>query len=129
MPQKVLLGHIVIALSIHPSFALCIRCVSPIYLEVGIPDLVCEYILELGSVAYHFQVTVALTLSSDLVFRIIVTGAYLILFEVGIPNLVFVCILGWQAYHLWVIVTFTLTSDLVSRVRIESGAYLLYSLR
>ena len=29
-----------------------------------------------------------LTLTSDLVFKIIVSGAYLILFEVGVPNLV-----------------------------------------
>ena len=46
-----------------------------------------------------------------------------ILFEVGISNLVCVCILGWQSvgYHPWV--TVTLTSDLVSRNCIESGAY------
>ena len=50
----------------------------------------------------------------------------LILFKVGTPNLVCVCILGWQsaAYHPWV----TVTSDLVSRICIVSGAYLLYSL-
>ena len=41
---------------------------------------------------YHFRVTV--TLTSDLVSRIIVSGAYLILFEVGISNLVCGCILG-----------------------------------
>ena len=35
---------------------------------------------------YHFRVTV--TLTSDLVFRIIMSRAYLILFEVGISNLV-----------------------------------------
>ena len=38
-----------------------------------------------GSVTYHFWVTV--TLTSDLVFRIIMSAAYLILFEQGIPNL------------------------------------------
>ena len=40
----------------------------------------------------------------------------LILFEVGISNLVCGCILGWQsvAYHNWVTVTLNLTSDLVS---------------
>ena len=32
-------------------------------------------------------------------------------------------------YHNWVTVTLNLTSDLVSRNFIESGAYLLYSLR
>ena len=30
----------------------------------------------------------ALTLTSDIDFRIVVSGAYLLLFEVGIPNLV-----------------------------------------
>ena len=34
--------------------------------------------------AYHFGVTVTLTF--DLVHRIIVSGAHLVLFEVGIPN-------------------------------------------
>ena len=33
--------------------------------------------LGIGSVAYHFRVTVTLTVTSDLVFRIIVFGAYL----------------------------------------------------
>ena len=52
----------------------------------------------------------------------------LIFFEVGIPNLVSICILGWQnvTYHFRVAVT--LTSDLVLLV-IVSGAYLLYYLR
>ena len=54
----------------------------PIFFEVGIPNLVCGCILGWRSVAYHFWVTV--TLTSDLVFGIIVSGAYLILFEVGI---------------------------------------------
>ena len=49
-----------------------------------------------------------------------------IFFQVGIPNLVCVCIFGWRSvvYHLQV--TVTLTPDLVSRNCIESGAYLLY---
>ena len=53
------------------------------------------------------------------------SGAYLLLFEVGISNLVCGCILGWQSvsYHNWVIVTLDLTSDLVYRNCIESGAY------
>ena len=34
-----------------------------------------------------------------------------------------------MAYHYWVTVTLNLTSDLISRNCIESGAYLLYSLR
>ena len=55
----------------------------------------------------------------------------LILFEVGISNLVCGCVLGWQSvvFHNWVTVSLNLTSDLVSRNCIESGACLLYSLR
>ena len=53
-----------------------VRSISPIFFEIGIPNLVCGYILGWGSVAYHFRVTV--TLTSDLVFRIIVSGAYLL---------------------------------------------------
>ena len=55
-----------------------VRSISPIFFEVGIPNLVCGYILGWRSVAYHFRVTVTLTLTSDLVFIIIVSGAYLI---------------------------------------------------
>ena len=52
----------------------------------------------------------------------------LILFEKGIQNLVYKCILGWLSvlYHLRV--TVTLTSDLVLII-IVSGAYLFYYLR
>ena len=60
--------------------------------------------------------------TSDLVFKIIVSGAYLILLEVGIPNLVCVCILGWQSVTFIPRVTVTLTCDIVSRICIESGA-------
>ena len=63
--------------SVCPS-RFCVRSISPIFFEVGIPNLVCGYILGWGSVAYHFRVTVTLTLTSDLVFRIIVSGAYLL---------------------------------------------------
>ena len=52
--------------------------VSPLFFEIGIPNLVCGYILGWRSVAYHFRVTVTLNLTSDLVFRIIVSGAYLL---------------------------------------------------
>ena len=54
-----------------------------------------------------------MTLSSDLVTRI---GITLIFFEVGIPNLLCGCFLGWPsvAYHFWV--TVFLTSDLVFRI-------------
>ena len=60
---------------------------------------------------YHLQITV--TLTSDLMSRISITS---ILFEVGIPNLVCGCILGWLsvAYHF--LVTVTLTSDLFFRI-------------
>ena len=74
------------------------------------------------SVAYHFQVTAALT--SDLDDKIFVSGPYLILFDVGIPHLVCACILRLRSvtYHPWVTVTLILTSDLSSRIGIESGA-------
>ena len=55
-----------------------VRSVSLIFFEVGFPNLVCGYILGWRSVAYHFRVTVTLALTSDLVFRIIVPGAYLL---------------------------------------------------
>ena len=62
-------------ISVRPS-RFRVRSISPIFFEIGIPNLVCGYILGWGSVAYHFRVTV--TLTSDLVFRIIVSGAYLL---------------------------------------------------
>ena len=55
-----------------------VRSISPIFFELGIPNLVCGYILGWRSVAYHFRVTVTLTLTSDLVFIIIMSGAYLL---------------------------------------------------
>ena len=57
-----------------------------------------------------------------------VQNIYLIFFEVGIPNSVCECIMGWRSvtYHFQVSVT--LTSDLVFRI-IVFGAYLLYYLR
>ena len=138
-PQRNFGRHIVIALSVP----LRVRCISPIFFEVGIPNLVCGCILGWQSVAYHFQV--AVTLTSDLVFIVItmsirpsvrpsvplrVRCISPIFFEVGIPNLMCGCILGWQSvtYHFRVTLTMTLTSDLVFRI-IVSGAYLLYYLR
>ena len=53
-----------------------VRSISPIFFEVGISNLVCGCILGWRIVAYHFRVTV--TLTSDLVFSIIVSGAYLL---------------------------------------------------
>ena len=80
-------------LDLRPSFKnYCVWSLSPEFFEVGIPNLVCGCILGWQSVAYRFQVI--LTLTSDLVFRIIVSGAYLILFEVGFSTLVYRCILG-----------------------------------
>ena len=57
--------------------------------------MVCGCILELKSVESRLWVSVTLTLTSDLVFRIIVSRAdlSLILFEVGIANLVCECVL------------------------------------
>ena len=69
---------------------------------------------------YHLRVTVTLNLTSDLVFRIIISGAYLLLFEVGIPNLECKCILEWGIVLFHFPVTVTLTSDLVSRIGITS---------
>ena len=80
-PQRNFGGHIVIALSVRLSvrqFPLLVRCISPIFFEVGISNLVCGCILGWRSVAYHFRVTV--TLTSDLGFRIIMSGAYLLYF-------------------------------------------------
>ena len=65
----------------------------------------------------HYSSLGHFDLTSDLVSRICIdSGAYLILFEVGIPYLVCECILGRRsvAYHFWV--TVTLTSDLLSRI-------------
>ena len=76
-PQRNFGRHIVIALSVRPS-RFRVRSISPIFFEVGIPNLVCGYILGWGSVAYHYRVTVTLTLTSDLLFRIIMSGAYLL---------------------------------------------------
>ena len=70
-------GHIVIPLSVCPS-RFRVRSISPIFFEVGISNLVCICILGWQSVAYHFGVTLTLNLTSDLVFRIIVSGAYLL---------------------------------------------------
>ena len=64
-------------LDLWPSFKnYCVRSISLIFFEVGIPNLVCGRIRGWRSVTYHFQVTV--TLTSDLVFRIIMSGAYLL---------------------------------------------------
>ena len=122
--------------TVRPSVPLHVQCISSMFFEVGIPNLVCGCILGWQSVAYHFRVTVTLTLTSDLVFMVIkcpsvplrVRCISPIFFEVGIPNLMCGCILGWRSvtYHFWF--TVTLTSDLVFRI-IVSGAHLLFYLR
>ena len=66
-PQRNFGRHIVIALSV----LLRVRCISPIFFEVGIPNLVCGCILGWRSVAYHFRITVILALTSDLVFIVV----------------------------------------------------------
>ena len=83
--------------------------------------------------------TIFVTLTFNIVLRILVWGISLTLFKVGIPNLVCKCILDgnlvFECILKWRIVTFhfpvsvTLTSDLVSRIGIKSGAKLLYSLK
>ena len=123
-------------LGVRPPVPLHVRCISPIFFEVGIPNLVCGCILGWRSVAYHFWVTVTLTLASDLVFIVIkcpsvrpascpVHISYILwgrnskfglLMHLGMAE----C----RAYHFLVTVTLTLTSDLVFRI-IVSGAYLI----
>ena len=64
-------------LDLCPSFKnFCVQDISLIFFEVGIPNLVCIYILQWQSITYHFRVTVPF--ASDLVLRIIVSGAYLL---------------------------------------------------
>ena len=48
------------------------------FFEVGIPNIVCECIFGWRSVTNHFLESVTLTLTSDLDFRIMVSGAYLL---------------------------------------------------
>ena len=77
----------------------------------------------------HILFWVTVTLTSDLVFKnFCVQSIFLISFEVGIPNLECICILGWWSLTYYFLATVTLTSDLVLII-IVSGAYLLYYLR
>ena len=71
-------------------------CITPIFFEIGIPNLVCKCILGCLSVTNHFWVTV--TLTSDLVFmNYCVQSISPILFDVGIPNLGWWFLLGWRS--------------------------------
>ena len=64
-------------LDLWPSFKnFCVRSISLIFFEVGIPNLECICILGWWSLTYYFLATV--TLTSDLVLIIIVSGAYLL---------------------------------------------------
>ena len=63
-----------VRLSVRPYVPLRVRCISPKFFEVGIPNVMCGRILGWQCAVYHFWVT----LTSDLVFRIIVSGAYLL---------------------------------------------------
>ena len=67
------LGHC--DLDLWPSFNNnCVRSISLILFEIGITNLMCECILGWWSVLYHLRGT--MTLTPDLVFRKIVSGAY-----------------------------------------------------
>ena len=76
-----------------------------------------------------------MTLTFDLVLRILVWSTSLTFFKVGIPNLAYKrildgnlvceCILKWRIVTFHFPVTVTLISDLVSRIGIKSGAKLL----
>ena len=71
----------------------------------------CGWIMGWRSVWYHFLVTV--TLTSDLVSRIIVSGSYLLYYFRQEFQMVNECILGLQsdACHFGVNVTMTLSLD------------------
>ena len=84
--------------------------------------------MHLGVAECHTPFLVTVTLTSDLVLKNNCgRSTSHILFEIGIPNLVCECILGWSSvlYHLRVSVT--LTFDLICRI-IVSRTYLLYYL-
>ena len=82
--------------------------------------------LGMGGVTNHFRLTV--TLTSDLVLIIIVSGAYLIFFEIGIPILVCECNLGWWSFLYHLLVTMTLTSDLVCRIIMSRTSLILFEM-
>ena len=77
-------------------------------------------------VIFRVPFLVIVTLTSDLVFRIIVSDQISHIIELGIPNLVCGCIVGWQSVMYQVLGHCDL--DLFSRI-IVSGVYLLYYLR
>ena len=81
-------NEVTVTLNLTPDLVSRNWCISPIFFEVGIPNLVCKFILGCRSVTNHIWVTV--TLQSDLVFKnYCVKSISSILFDVGFPNL------GW----------------------------------
>ena len=83
-------GH----LDLWPSFLKNhVQSIYFILLKVGIPNLMGGCNFGCRIVTYHFWFS--LTSTSDLVCRIIVSRTYLILFEMGMPNLlyeyIFIC--------------------------------------
>ena len=62
----------------------CIRSISLILFEIGIPIFVCECILGWWSVCYHLWVTVTLTSDLPTVYNNRVRSISLILLKVGI---------------------------------------------
>ena len=77
-------------------------CISPIFFEIGIPNLICKCILGCLSVSVTNYFFVTVTLTSDLVFKNdCVQSISAISFDVGIPNLGWLFLMGWGsgAYH------------------------------
>ena len=95
-------------------------CISPIFFEIGIPNLVCKCILGCLSVTNHFWVTV--TLTSDLVFKNYCVQSISYIIWCRNPKFGVVIPLGMAEWciQFWVILTLTLTSGFIS------GFFLLY---
>ena len=99
-------------------------CISPIFFEIGIPNLECKCILGCLSVTNLFWVTV--TLTSDLVFKnYCVQRISPIIFDVGIPNFGWWFLLGWRsgAYHFeslwpwhWLLASFLVFSCYITAI-------------
>ena len=135
-PQRNFGRHIVIALSVRPSVRPSVLLSCPVNISYILWGRNSKFgvWMHLGMAECRVPFSGHCDINLDLwpsFKNNRVRSISLILFEVGISNLVCGCILGWWsvAYHNWITVTLNLTSDLVSRNCIESGAYLLYSLR
>ena len=90
-------------------------CISPIFFEIGIPNLVCKCILGCLSVTNYFWVTV--TLTSDLVFEKLCPEHICYIIWCRNPKFGVVIPLGMAEWCIpfWVTLTLTLTSGLSSR--------------